>query len=192
MSFKDLDTEEASVLDGTSRCVRLWFYWAQPHPLLTVKTSGDVSWAADSRNRCISSSFIVVEWLWIPGIFCLATCCRCHRGLCGNWERKHSPATLLGSKMKLVESLLCALGDGVFPCSKITLPPDSHPLFLVAEFLGKRERCSSAAQHSTHVPLVPGWVIVPSIPMDQMREDCIGELCRDFHEFTLAGEETIL
>lgn len=57
-------------------------------PPLTVKTSGDVSWAVDSRNRCISSSFIVVEWLWIPGIFCLATCCRCHRGLCGNWERK--------------------------------------------------------------------------------------------------------
>lgn len=63
MSFKDLDTEEASVPDGTSRCVRLWFYWAQPHPLLTVKSSGDVSWAVDSRNRCISSSFIVVEWL---------------------------------------------------------------------------------------------------------------------------------
>lgn len=40
MSFKDLDTEEASVPDGTSRCVRLWFYWAQSHPLLTVKPVG--------------------------------------------------------------------------------------------------------------------------------------------------------
>lgn len=136
-------------------------------PPLTVKTSGDVSWAVDSRNRCISSSFIVVEWLWIPGIFCLATCCRCHRGLCGNWERKHSPATVLGIKMKLIESLLCGLGDGVFPCFQITPPPDSHPLFLVAELLVNTERCSSAAQHSTHVPFSSWfgyWALDPHGP----------------------------